>query len=514
MAGRVFNMSNNFGNQSNIDYTKRRAIINKYLREFNDVVNMYGQTAESVEVFKSAYDDLTYKSMGKSIGSLSDEERELYWVYDFLGMFNTNFVKWDITSARVSQFLRYCEMIQRDGYSVLQQIINTPSVGQKIIESLKYCWGDLIEQNKNRYDTDQNNTNISNASGNSGNTQELKQYQLLEQVRSFGPKGAETADKVYRLILDCKQSKAYLVYTYEKFGSNPIISDIGSLFDTEQLSSNIKTLVSLCNTKNNEINNPRIVKGDAANKQIDSELTSRFKELIEYFQFNSSTDIFQNWFYQFVVECATSRKTTYTGILLNILSELVYGNKDAVRAFSNIYYGWSRFYSLPVKGSEYNKELSNEQKARALCPSEEAMMLLTVYDCIKYTRFLVIRKETERHAGLFFGKKEKKLTIEAAIPVPQVFILREQSQKQVDVRTASDMTWLGTKLTNTNRKDLKLFVLDEAQARHSFQNPGMLDRVEAKYNDEDSDFLIQFRFLPRNGFLYNYIIHNINSLSK
>lgn len=514
MAGRVFNMSNNFGNQSNINYAKRRAIINKYLSEFNDVVNMYGQTAESVKVFKSAYEDLTYKSMSKSIGSLSDEERELYWTYDFLGMFNTNSVKWDITSTRVSQFLRYCEMIQRDGYGVLYQIINTPSVGQRIIESLKYCWGDLIEQNKNRYDTDQNNTNISNASGNSGNTQELKQYQFLEQVRSFGPKGAETADKVYRLILDCKQSKAYLVYTYETFGSNPIISDIGSLFDTEQLSSNMKTFISLCNTKNNEINNPRIVKGTASNKQVDNELTSRFKEIIEYLQFNSSTDIFQNWFYQFVVECATSRKITYTGILLNILSELVYGNKDAVRAFQNIYYGWSRFYSLPVKGSEYNKGLSDEQKAKALCPSEEAMMLLTVYDCIKYTIFLVIRKETERNAGLFFGKKEKKLTIEAAISVPQVFILREQSQKQVDVRTASDMTWLGTKLTNTNRKDLKLFVLDEVQAKHSLQNPGMLDRIEAKYNDEDSDFLIQFRFLPRNGFLYNYIIHNINSLSK
>lgn len=514
MAGRVFNMSNNFGNQSSIDYAKRRAIINKYLREFNDVVNMYGQTAESVKVFKSAYEDLTYKSMGKSIGSLSDEERELYWVYDFLGMFNTNFVKWDITSARVSQFLRYCEMIQRDGYRVLYQIINTPSVGQKIIESLKYCWGDLIEQNKNRYDTDQNNANISNASGDSGNTQELKQYQFLEQVRSFGPKGAETADKVYRFILDCKQSKAYLVYTYETFGSNPIISDIGSLFDTEQLSSNMKTFISLCNTKNKDINNPRIVKGTAADKQVDSELTSRFKEIIEYFQFNSSTDIFQNWFYQFVVECATGRKTTYTGILLNILSELVYGNKDAVRAFSNIYYGWSRFYSLPVKGSEYNKELSDEQKAKALCPSEEAMLLLTVYDCIKNTRFLVIRKETERHAGLFFGKKEKKLTIEAAISMPKVFITRDQSQKQVDVRTASEMTWLGTKLTDTNRKDLKLFVLDEAQAKHSLQNPGMLDRIEAKYNDEDSDFLKEFRQLPRNGFLYNYIVHNINSLSK
>lgn len=106
MAGRVFNMTNNFESQSNIDYVKRRAIINKYLSEFNDVVNMYGQTAESVKVFKSAYEDLTYKSMGKSIASLSDEERELYWVYDFLGMFNTNFVKWDITSTRVSQFLR------------------------------------------------------------------------------------------------------------------------------------------------------------------------------------------------------------------------------------------------------------------------------------------------------------------------------------------------------------------------------------------------------------------------
>ena len=230
-------------------------------------------------------------------------------------------------------------MIQRDGYGALYQIINTPSVGQKIIESLKYCWGDLIEQNKNRYGTDQNSANISNASENSGNTQELKQYQFLEQVRSFGPKGAETADKVYRFILDCKQSKAYLVYTYETFGSNPIISDIGSLFDTEQLSSNMKTFIYLCNTKNKDMNNPRIVKGTVADKQIDSELTSRFKEIVEYFQFNSSTDIFQNWFYQFVVECATSRKTTYTGILLNILSELVYGNKDAVRAFSNIYYG-------------------------------------------------------------------------------------------------------------------------------------------------------------------------------
>ena len=142
------------------------------------------------------------------------------------------------------------------------------------------------------------------------------------------------------------------------------------------------------------------------------------------------------------------------------------------------------------------------------------MLLLTVYACIKNTRFLVIRKETERHAGLFFGKKEKKLTIEAAISVPQVFIARDQSQKQVDVRTASDMTWLGTKLTDTNRKDLKLFVLDEAQARHSLQNPGMLDRIEAKYNDEDSDFLKEFRQLPKNGFLYNYIVHNINSLSK
>lgn len=93
MAGRIFNMTNNFGNQSNIDYAKRRAIILKYLSEFNDVVNMYGHTAESVKVFKSAYEDLTYKSMGKSINSLSDEERELYWTYDFLGMFNTNFVK-------------------------------------------------------------------------------------------------------------------------------------------------------------------------------------------------------------------------------------------------------------------------------------------------------------------------------------------------------------------------------------------------------------------------------------
>lgn len=514
MVGRVFNMSNNFGNQSNIDYAKRRAIILKYLREFNDIVNMYGQTAESVKVFKSAYEDLTYKSMGKSIGSLSDEERELYWVYDFLGMFNTNFVKWDITSTRVSQFLRYCEMIQRDGYGALYQIINNPSVGQRIIESLKYCWGDLIEQNKSRYDTDQNNANISNASGNSGNTQELKQYQFLEQIRSFGPKGDETVDKIYRFILDCKQSKAYLVYTNETFGSNPIVSDVGSLFDTEQLSSNIKVFVALCNTKNNDIDNPRIVKGTAANKQIDSELTSRLKEIIEYFQFDSSIDIFYSWFYHFAVECATGRKTTYTGILLNILSELVYGNKDAVRAFSNIYYGWSRFYSLPVKGSEYNKELSDEQKAKALCPSEEAMLLLTIYACIRYTRFLVIRKETERHAGLFFGKKEKKLTIEAAISVPQVFIARDQSQKQVDVRTASDMTWLGTKLTDTNRKDLKLFVLDEAQARHSLQNPGMLDRIEAMYNDEDSYFLKEFRQLPRNGFLYNYIIHNINSLSK
>lgn len=514
MVGRVFNMSNNFGNQSNIDYAKRRAIILKYLREFNDVVNMYGQTAESVKVFKSAYEDLTYNSMGKSISSLSDEERGLYWVYDFLGMFNTNFVKWDITSTRVSQFLRYCEMIQRDGYNVLYQIMNTPSVGQKIIESLKYCWGDLIEQNKNRYGTDQNNANISNTQKDNGNTQELKQYQFLEQVRSFGSKGDETVDKIYRFILDCKQSKAYLVYTDETFGSNPIISDVGSLFDTEQLSSNIKVFVALCNTKNNGIDNPRIVKGTTANKQIDSELTSRFKEIIEYFQFNSSTDIFQSWFYQFAVECATGRKTTYTGILLNILSELVYGNKNAVKAFSNIQYGWSHFYSLPVKGSEYNKELSDEQKAKALCPSEEAMLLLTVYACIKYTRFLVIRKETERHAGLFFGKKDKKLTIEAAISVPQVFITRDQSQKQVDVRTASDMAWLGTKLTDTNRKDLKLFVLDEAQARHSLQNPGMLDSVEAKYNDEDSDFLKEFRQLPRNGFLYNYIIHNINSLSK
>lgn len=514
MVGRVFNMTNNFGNQSNIDYAKRRAIILKYLSEFNDIVNMYGQTAESVKVFKSAYEDLTYKSMGKSIDSLSDEERELYWVYDFLGMFNTNFVKWDITSTRVSQFLRYCGMIQRDGYGALYQIINTPSVGQKIIESLKYCWGDLIEQNKNRYDTDQNNASISNASGNSGNTQELKQYQFLEQIRSFGPKGDETVDKIYRFILDCKQSKAYLVYTNETFGSKPIVSDVGSLFDTEQLSSNIKVFVALCNTKNNDIDNPRIVKGTAANKQIDSELTSRLKEIIEYFQFDSSIDIFYSWFYHFAVECATGRKTTYTGILLNILSELVYGNKDAVRAFSNIYYGWSRFYSLPVKGSEYNKELSDEQKAKALCPSEEAMLLLTIYACIRYTRFLVIRKETERHAGLFFGKKEKKLTIEAAISVPQVFIAREQSQKQVDVRTASDMTWLGTKLTDTNRKDLKLFVLDEAQARHSLQNPGMLDRIEAMYNDEDSYFLKEFRQLPRNGFLYNYIIHNINSLSK
>ena len=514
MAGRVFNMTNNFESQSNIDYAKRRAIILKYLSEFNDIVKMYGQTAESVKVFKSAYEDLTYNSMGKSINSLSAEERGLYWVYEFLGMFNTNFVKWDITSARVSQFLRYCEMIQRDGYGALYQIINTPSVGQRIIESLKYCWGDLIEQNKSRYDTDQNNANISNASGNSGNTQELKQYQFLEQIRSFGPKGAETADKIYRFILDCKQSKAYLAYTNETFGSNPIVSDVGSLFDTEQLSSNIKVFVALCNTKNNDIDNPRIVKGNTANKQIDSELTSRFKEIIEYFQFDSSIDIFWSWFYRFAVECATGRKTTYTGILLNILSELVYGNKNAVRAFSNIYYGWSRFYSLPVKGSEYNKELSDEQKAKALCPSEEAMLLLTVYACIRYTRFLVIRKETERHAGLFFGKKEKKLTIEAAISVPQVFIARDQSQKQVDVRTASDMTWLGTKLTDTSRKDLKLFVLDEAQARHSLQNPGMLDRIEAMYNDEDSYFLKEFRQLPRNGFLYNYIIHNINSLSK
>lgn len=514
MVGRVFNMTNNFGNQSNIDYAKRRAIILKYLREFNDVVNMYGQTAESVKVFKSAYEDLTYNSMGKSINSLSDEERGLYWVYEFLGMFNTNFVKWDITSARVSQFLRYCEMIQRDGYGALYQIINTPSVGQRIIESLKYCWGDLIEQNKSRYDTDQNNANISNDSGNSGNTQELKQYQFLEQVRSFGPKGDETVDKIYRFILDCKQSKAYLVYTNETFGSNPIISDVGSLFDTEQLSSNIKVFISLCNTKNKDIGSPRIVKDTAANKQVDSELTSRFKEIIEYFQFNSSIDIFQSWFYQFVVECATDRKTTYTGILLNILSELVYENKNAVKAFSNIYYGWSHFYSLPVKGSEYNKELRDEQKTKALCPSEEAMLLLTVYACIKYARFLVIRKETERHAGLFFGKKEKKLTIEAAISVPKVFITRDQSQKQVDIRTAYDMTWLGTKLTDANRKDLKLFVLDEAQTRHSLQNPGMLDSVEAKYNDEDSDFLKEFRQLPRNGFLYNYIIHNINSLSK
>lgn len=71
------------------------------------------------------------------------------------------------------------------------------------------------------------------------------------------------------------------------------------------------------------------------------------------------------------------------------------------------------------------------------------------------------------------------------------------------------MQYLRERLFNGKRKDLQLYITDAQLARETIANPSRIDNIEAMYNDLDSDFIVNLKALPKNGFLYNFIRQNI-----
>lgn len=446
------------------------------------------------------------RTLGKQIDSLNQEEREFYWVLDFLGMFNTNYVKWSITIPRVQEFLECYKSELNGGAAVITKDLNNPGISQKTRDALSYFWEDLV----------------SNAKSNTSNTLNIKRIQFIESVRMSGIKdknGNSLADLMYDFVKKCKAQKIKIVCDgimprSDVWSSETYLWSAEELFDTEQIDGNINVLASLCNSRSTRYTKAEVYVGDYNHYSIDAELTNELHEIAEALQYDiyaQGAKYYDNVFYKFVGYCCQGRFNVYTGVIARILSQTFSGFGKDLQAFANIVYGWYKFYNLPVKNSEYQKPITDEQRVQAICPPQEIRLILLIYDYVVSGKHLLIRQTITKHQGLFFSKKEVQYKIVADLRFWT--LLKVKDIYDDDPRVTQGMQCLRERLFS-NRKDLQLYVTDDQLTREAIANPYKIDSIEAMYNDLDSDFIRYLKALPKNGFLYNYIKKNILAYSS
>lgn len=493
-----------------VDYNLRRKYIYDYLNEFKSIVQVNGYSADSAQIFKQRHEDLLARTSSKQIADLQQEEKEFYWALEFLGMYNTNYVKWSITNERLEEFIHCYTMVQNGGARALNQILNTQAVSQRVKEQLNYCWGDLISNTKSSETANYNPKSSENGS--------LNRLKFIESVRISGLRaknGSSLADLMYDFVRKCKMQKVRIVCDgimprNDVWDSEVYLDNVEDLFDTEQIDGKIYILASLCNTRSKRFTKSEVYVGDYNRHSLDTELTNELQEIVEALQYDiyaSGANYYSNAFYKFVLHCCQGRFSVYTGVIARILTQTFSGYGSEWQAFGNIVYGWFKFYNLPIKGSEFQKPMTDEQRVQAICPPQEIRMILMIYSYVMEGRHLLVRQTVTKHSGLFFSKKEVQYRIVADLRFWQLIKIRSLDDN--DVKVMQGMQCLRERLFNGKRKDLQIYITDDQLAKEAIANPSGIDNVETMYNDLDSDFIVNLKALPRNGFLYNFIKQNI-----
>lgn len=508
---------------SQSDYCYRRILINKYLDSFKEIVKLYGKNVNTIKRFKQMYSGLIAQSYGRKPGDyVIQDVAEFMWVLDFLGIRNTDNIKWTITIERLREFESIAFYInENNDKKLLESIVNKDKqfkfrgksieLQDKTRDSILYYLEDLVKEIENSKKWKEYTQSKDRDIG----IDFQERFPFLDYIttalNSRNINGDEVRRNLYKIINTFSYGDYTLAYNRTKIckvacggiyedQKVETVSDLQELFKINNVPNKVWIFLDMCSNCMN-IEHCIVIK-NIKTGQVDLEMQRIFCNCIKAFKGTVIQQSNENIYLQYIKDSVQNGYEVQAEALINIL--ILQNSGDA--------YNKKFFERLLKHLRTFANKLDPGSRDRLIGFYDLALML-GIQQCVQNDLvFLFKASGNERSLGggilQMFGEWQVVKyvqTINLIMNPDKLNLSRDSDSQYIKIM---EMLYNGDRISQDKKQ--KILICDKKLAEQIKNNPRLMNKLDKNsgklksFMDKTDNFVICFHALPLNSLMFNY----------
>lgn len=506
---------------SQSNYCYRRILINKYLDSFKELVKLYGKNVNTIKRFKQMYSGLLAYGYGRKPGDyVIQDVAEFMWVLDFLGIRNTDNIKWTITIERLREFESIAFYInENNDKKLLESIVNKD-------KQLKFRGKSIELQDKTRDSILYYLEDLTKEIDNSKKWKECTQskdigvdfqerFPFLDYIttalNSRNINGDEVRRNLYKIINTFSSGDYTLAYNRTKIckvacggvyedQKVETVSDLQELFRINDIPNKVWMFLDMCSNYMN-IEHCIIIK-NIKNGQVDLELQRILCNCIKAFKGTVIQQSNENIYLQYVKDSVQNGYKVQAEAVINIL--IMQNSGDA--------YNKKFFERLLKYLRTFANKLDSGSKDRLIGFYDLALMLV-IQQCIQNDLIFLFKASGNGRSlggGILQMFREQQIVkyvqaFNLMMNPDKLNLSRDGDSEYIKIM---EMLYNGDRVSQ-NKKS-KILICDKKLAEQIKSNPKLIDKLDKNsgklksFMDKTDNFVICFHALLLNSLMFNY----------